>query len=431
MHVILFTFMLKEFTHTRSISGAEEYRLTTNDLRVLVIPRRDVPVAGVMVTYHVGSRNEVPGTTGATHILEHLMFKGSTHFDPRKGRGTAEIIESTGALMNATTWNDRTNYYEVSETRHVGDILALEADRMRNLLLREDDLAAEMVVVRNEYERWKNDPIQQLSARLWDTAFHTHPYHYPTIGTKEDIEGTNVVELREFYDTFYWPNNATVTIAGDVSAEEALPLVLRAFAHIPKGELPKHNIPTEPLQTKENRLDYERTGTVHALGVAYKTPEGMHVDSPALAVLTALLSDGKGSMLSQTFVDASHATSLHGMLSRFHDPGLLEFEILLTENTQHADALALFDSVVVNLKNSIPDADFLRARVFAGAQALYHRAALSDFINSLNESLALGDWADVYSFAERMHEVSKEDVLRVARIYLIPEGRTVANLIAT
>lgn len=359
------------------------------------------------------------------------MFKGSRHFDPRLGRGTADIIEAKGAVMNATTWNDRTNYYELVEPEHIPEILSLEADRMRYLLLREDDLAAEMVVVRNEYERWKNDPLQQLSYRLWEKAFDVHPYRYPTIGSREDIEGTNVAELKEFYDTFYWPNNATVTVAGDIDETDVLTHVAKAFEHLPNGALPVQTIPQEPKQTTEKFLEYTRQGTVSALGLGYKIPAGSHASIPSLTVLAALLHEGKGSLFHGSLIDTSQATNVHGMLSRFYDPGLLEVLVVLNEGVKHEDVYRdCRTHIEAVAKGEYGDQAFERARAFASADALYERAALSDYMHAINESIALGDWKDAISLPSRIAAVTRKDVEEVAREYLQPESLTRVHMIS-
>jgi zinc protease len=211
--------------HVEDAHGVSSYILKKNGLKVLVRPMRELPVVGTMITYHVGSRHELPGHTGATHILEHLMFKGTKKYDQKKGNGIWNLLEKKGSQGNATTWCDRTNYYWVSPLPLVRDALFIEADRMRNILLRPKDLESEMTVVRNEYESGENDPQHRLGKHAWYQAFTLHPYRIPTIGTREDIEGITTLKLRRFYDAFYWPNNATVSVVGDIEIGDALELV--------------------------------------------------------------------------------------------------------------------------------------------------------------------------------------------------------------
>ena len=184
------------FKKIDTVDGIEELELTANGLRVLLVPEPAVPVATVCVVYHVGSRNEGVGHTGATHLLEHLMFKGSRRFDPRAGRSIARTLERVGASYNATTWFDRTNYYETVPPEHLELALELEADRMRHALLRDEDLVSEMTVVRNEFERGENEPFDVLIKDSFAIAFREHPYHHPTIGWRDDIENVTIDRLR-------------------------------------------------------------------------------------------------------------------------------------------------------------------------------------------------------------------------------------------
>ncbi len=210
-------------------NGLEELRLAANGLRVLLMPDQAVPVVAACVVYHVGSRNEAVGHTGATHLLEHLMFKGSRKFNPADGRPIARALERVGAAFNATTWFDRTNYYETLPVEHLELALELEADRMRGALLRGEDLASEMTVVRNEFERGENDPFDVLLKQSFAMAFREHPYHHPTIGWRADIENAAIERLRHFYDTFYHPNNASLVLVGAFDRGEALELIARHY----------------------------------------------------------------------------------------------------------------------------------------------------------------------------------------------------------
>ncbi|MEI6052179.1 MAG: insulinase family protein, partial [Opitutaceae bacterium] len=170
------------FTFVRTVGGISEYTLESNGLTVLLMPEHSSPTLTFMVTYRVGSKNEVTGTTGATHLLEHLMFKGTEKFLRSKGTGVDQLLEKTGALYNATTWLDRTNYYQNLGSEHLPMVVELEADRMRHLLLLESDRAPEMTVVRNEFERGENSPFQSLIKEIFQAGFVAHPYHHSTIG---------------------------------------------------------------------------------------------------------------------------------------------------------------------------------------------------------------------------------------------------------
>ncbi|MGB0744185.1 MAG: M16 family metallopeptidase, partial [Opitutales bacterium] len=235
--------------HVQTLNGIEEYVLRSNGLTVLLMPNKGLPVATVMVTYEVGSRHEVPGTTGATHILEHMMFKGTPRFNAEEGNDYSTLMERIGARSNATTWFDRTNYYATLPSEYVSLAIEIEADRMRNLLIREQDLNSEMTVVRNEYERGENSPVRTLIKELFAAAFTAHTYSHPTIGWKSDIESTSPEKLRKFYDKFYWPENAVLTVIGGFDRKKTIDAIVQHYGAIEKASHPIPEVETvEPEQ---------------------------------------------------------------------------------------------------------------------------------------------------------------------------------------
>ena len=189
---------IHDFKLLEAAEGIEAFELKNNGLTVLLHPIEDMPVATVMLTYQVGSRNESDGVTGATHILEHMMFKGTHNHSVESEMDYSNQLERIGARSNATTYYDRTNYYATLASKHVPLAIKLEADRMRNLNLNEAALASEMIVVRNEYERRENNPYATLQKKIFSTAFEKHPYHHPVIGWKKDIESITVEKITEF-----------------------------------------------------------------------------------------------------------------------------------------------------------------------------------------------------------------------------------------
>ena len=261
------------FTYVKTVGGIQEYTLDSNGLQVLILPEHSAPVVTFMVTYHVGSRNEVTGTTGATHLLEHLMFKGSEAYNDAKGNSVKQFLERVGGVYNATTFLDRTNYYANIGREHLDGYMAIEADRMRNLWLREDGRKPEMTVVRNEFERGENSPIQSLIKEIFHSAYVAHPYHHSTIGWRSDIEKVSIEKLREFYDTFYWPDNATATVIGDVDPATALGLVKKYYGVYPRAPKPIPQVYTEePEQTGPRRVVVKRAGQLGVVAIAHKVP---------------------------------------------------------------------------------------------------------------------------------------------------------------
>ena len=197
---------MEYFTPKRAAKGIYEFTHTSG-LTLLLIPKPGLNITTANITYHVGSRNEGLGVRGATHYLEHGMFKGSKNFNKKLKNGMWKL-EEYGAYMNATTYTDRTNYFAVIDSDKLDEVVKREADRMFQPLLDACELKKEMTVVRNEFERGENNDFEVLQKRVMATAFMAHPYHHSTIGWRSEIENVSAEALRKFHDTFYKPNNA-------------------------------------------------------------------------------------------------------------------------------------------------------------------------------------------------------------------------------
>ena len=326
------------FTHIRTDHDISEYRLDSNGLTVLLQPDHSAPAVSVLVTYHVGSRNESYGTTGATHLLEHMMFKGTTAHNKEAGTGFDQTLERTGAITNATTSQDRTNYFETVGSQDLPLAIEIEADRLRNLRLREEDRRPEMTVVRNEYERGENSPAEALEKEIWATAFLAHPYHHSTIGWRSDFEKVPIEKLRAFYDTFYWPNNTTVTISGDADPATALKLVKQYYGRIPRSPQPIPEVYTEePPQTGPRRVTVKRPGELGIVTIAQKMPPATHADYPALSVLSEILSDGRNSRFYQALTDKNLTIDVDATPAFNRDPSLFIISAQLATGAKHAD----------------------------------------------------------------------------------------------
>lgn len=414
------------FTHVKTLQGIAEYKFPANDLNVLLLEDHSAPVLTFMVTYRVGSRNEVTGTTGATHLLEHLMFKGSKNFHPGVGKGFDTLMDKVGGINNATTWLDRTNYYENLPSDHLELAVQLEADRMRNLLLKEEDRQPEMTVVRNEFERGENDPVESLDKEVTASAFIAHPYHHSTIGWRSDIEKVSINKLREFYDTFYWPNNATITVIGDFQPATALALIKRYFGAIPKSPHPIPLVYTEePAQTGPRRVIVKRPGEVGVVQLAYKVPHGRHADHPALEILATVLSEGKTSRLYRAMIDTNLAISADAGKGFFHDNTLFTLTSMLAPNTKHEQAEKALLAEIEKIKtDGVTPAEVERAINKLLAGIAYRRDGSFAIAGQINESIAVGDWTLYLTLLEKFKTVTPADLQRVAKAYLLEDQST-------
>ncbi len=408
------------FTYVKSLGGIDEYRLEANGLDVLVMPDHSAPVVTFQVTYRVGSRNEVTGTTGATHLLEHMMFKGSERFNDANGHSIKQYLERVGGQFNATTAYDRTNYFATLGRGFLDGYVEIEADRMRHLSLRESDRQAEMTVVRNEYERGKNNPNTVLMEEVSAAAYVALPYHHPVIGYKSDIEHVPIEKLREFYDTFYWPNNATVSVVGDVEPAAALALVMKyygAYAHSPQA------IPSiyteEPAQIGPRRVVVRRPGELGTVIIAHKVPNGRDADQPALEMLDGILSSGKSSRLYHALVDSGLALGADSGTDLRHDLSLHTLYATLAPGATHEKVEQALLAEVEKIKSGgVTAQEIARVRRQVLAEEAYKRDGTAAAASELNEWIAIGDWTLYVTFPQKVEQVTPADVQRVARQYL-------------
>jgi zinc protease len=414
------------FTRVRSTAGIDEYRLESNGLSVLLKPDHSAPVVTFNVTYRVGSRNEVTGTTGATHILEHLMFKGSERFNDPKGNSVKQYLDRVGARFNATTSLDRTNYYATLGKGDLEGYIAIEADRMRNLWLHDTDRQKEMTVVRNEYERGKNDPDNCLEEEVTAAAYEALPYHHSTIGWKSDIESVPIERLRAFYDTFYWPNNATVVVVGDFEPTATLVLIQKYYGGYPRSP---QSIPViyteEPEQTGARRVTVKKAGQLGSVLIAHKVPNARHADTPAIEVLDAILSRGKTSRLYRALVDKGLATDASGNDSDGHDLSLHTLSASLAPGARHEDVeQALLAEIARIRRDGVAPEEVATAQRQLHTQNVFTRDNSAGIASELNEWIAVGDWTLYSSFWQAIAMVTPADVQKVARSYLNEDQST-------
>jgi len=414
------------FSHIKSMGGIDEYQLDSNGLSVLLVPDHSAPVVTFQVTYRVGSRNEVTGTTGATHILEHMMFKGSEAFNDAKGNSVKQLLERVGGQFNANTSFDRTNYFATIGRESLEGYIAIEADRMRHLWLHEADRQSEMTVVRNEYERGKNDPENVLMEEVTAAAFVALPYHHPVIGWKSDIEHVPIAKLRDFYDTFYWPNNATVTVVGDIEPEPVLALIKKYYGVYSHSPAPIPDIYTEePAQSGERRVLVRRPGELGTIIVAHKVPNGRDADQAALEMRDAILSSGKNARLYRALVDQGLALSAGAGTDLLRDLSLHSVYAALTPGTTHDQAEKALLAEIAKVKtDGVTEAEVARVKQQYIAADAYKRDGTAGVASELAEWIGVGDWTLYVSFPQRVQQVTAKDVQRVAKKYFAVDQST-------
>ena len=423
--------MANRFEKVESERGVTEWKHRGNGLRVLVAPTPVAPVVGFGVVYRVGSRHEVSGHTGATHILEHLMFKGTQRYNRERGTEIARQLHRVGAAFNATTWLDRTNYYEILPVDRLPLAVDIESDRMRGALVRDSDLDSERTVVLNELDSGENDPFDLLMKSSFAHAFIEHTYHHPTIGWRGDVERIDGKVLRRFYDTYYHPDNATVIVVGDIDEETALEEVERGFGALQPAPGPLYQ-PTirEGVQRGERRFEVHRAGELGALALTWHIPEGLHADLPALSVLTQILSDGVTSRLHQRLVETNRCLGVHAFAMELHDPGVFQIFATIAPGVDPTEVEGEIRSDVGALSSAPPsDDEVARALVQTRTDLAFHHESPGQIMTGLTEAVAMGDWRRFLRELELVEAVSADDLQRVAASYLGDLNLTVGRFV--
>jgi zinc protease len=430
--------------------GIREYRLT-NGLKVLLVENRVAPVATFLVTYRVGSRNEGVGYTGSTHLLEHMMFKGTPTFNKAKNTQIAATLQRIGANFNATTNRDRTSYFETVPSNQLELAIKLEADRMRNSLIADTDRRSEMTVVRNELEQGENSPRRVLAQYVEATAFREHPYHHPTIGWRTDVENVPTSRLKDFYNTFYHPANATVIVVGDFDSTNILQLIAKYFGGYPQPSTPIPQVYTsEPVQQGERRVMLRRTGDLPVVELAFHTPAAFGQttvlsdadlakraadpsitnDTYALDVLALSLSSGVTSRFYQTLVETQLATSVGADSDTPRDPGLFKVTATLRPTSDPAKVEA---TLLAELEKVIADGltpvELDKAKQQISAQLAYGRDGTASIAAQLAEAESIGDWHYFQNYEANIAKVTNADIQRVAKKYFTEDNRTVGYFV--
>ncbi len=417
--------------HVTTVEGISEYRLD-NGLRVLLMPDQSRSTATINITYFVGSKHESYGETGMAHLLEHMLFYGTPDHQDIK----AEISER-GGFANGTTWYERTNYFQTlpAGEENLEWAIRMEADRMVNSIIDEDDLASEMTVVRNEFEMGETNPFSVLMQRTMATAYLWHGYGRSTIGARSDIENVPIERLHSFYRRYYQPDNAVLVLSGNVDPEQSLALVERYFGAIPAPERGGDMMlwPTytrDPVQDGERSITVRRSGTVRALMAAFHVPAAAHEDFAAVEVLAHLLGDMPSGRLHESLVDAELATQIAAFSLRLPEPSLL----MLFAQTRDGQDLgevesALFASLE-ELAERPPSEEEVRRAINALTRNMEQTLNDSGRVGvQLSEWAAAGDWRLMFLHRDRLEEVTVDDVIRVADQYLVSNNRTVGRFI--
>ncbi len=394
-----------------------------NGLSVLIQEVHTAPVAAFMVWYRVGSRNETAGITGISHLLEHMMFKGT----PTYGKGEiSKLLQKNGATFNAGTSLDYTVYFEVLASDRLELAMKIEADRMVHATIPDEEHRLEMTVVRSELERNEDNPTRALYLEAMAQAFKAHPYHWPTIGWRTDVEQIRTSQIRDYYKSHYMPNNATVVVVGDVDQDQVLAMVKRHFASIPKAADPPPVNTVEPPQFGERRFKIRKPGDTRYLLAAYRNPALTHPDNYALDVLSIILGHGQTSRLYQALVEKKIATDVDASNDTGKDPLLFIVQATVAPGSSLDKAEAGLFAEIDRLKREPVTADELqRAKKQVEASFVYSKDSIRSLAQQLGYYNTVASWRYLDSYLDHVRAVTAADVQRVASAYLGEESRTV------
>ncbi|MCW3058941.1 MAG: putative Zn-dependent peptidase [Capsulimonas sp.] len=404
------------------VNGIQETTLS-NGLTILTKEVHAAPVAYFSVWYKVGSVNEQVGQTGMSHLMEHMMFKGT------KSRGPGVIsstLQSNGAEFNASTSYDRTEYHETLAADRLETAMKIESDRMVNSLYDEAQHQKEMTVVRSEYEAGENNPGRALTKATRLSADQVHPYRWETIGFRSDIENFTRDEMYDYYKNYYTPNNATVVIVGDIDTAKAVEMVRKYFGSIKSHPVSEHFLTPEPVQEGERRVTVSRAGTTPQMLMTYHIPGINDPDRYALDVLETALSGGRTARFFQNLVQTGLASDAAAYDYGLRDPDMVMVGASAQPGHTNAELekalLAELDKVKTE---QITDEELARALNQAEAGYIFGKESVSAQGSQLGEDAMKGDWRRGEYYLENLRKVTKADVQRVAQKYLVERNRTV------
>jgi zinc protease len=401
---------------------------------------RTAPIISWWVLYRVGSRNEPTGLTGASHWVEHMVFKGTDQFP---AGFLDRAIERDGGYWNAQTSFDYTAYFETMPADKIDLALRAEADRMANAKFDVEEVATERTVIISERQGSENYPLTWLGEEVQAAAFRVHGYHHQIIGDMTDLETMTRDDLYNHYRTHYVPSNAIAALVGDFDTQAMIERLEALFGSIPAAEPPKMFVRPEPPQTGERRVRVERPGPERYISIAYKAPAITHEDWIKLYMLDNVLGGASGfggggvgnrtSRFYQALVKSELVASLSSGLNESVDPFLYSIDAVLRENsTLEQVEAAILAEIDKAINGEITQAELDKALKQARALLAYSSETVTNqaFWLAYFEHVA-GDHNWLYHLDERLRKVTLQDLQTVAKTYLHPSQRTIGWFIPT
>jgi zinc protease len=426
--ISLLVFFLTVYLPLAFPEEVKEYQLD-NGLKVLVVEDHKAPIATFQVWYRVGSRNEPRGKTGISHLLEHMMFKGTPDFGSKV---FSRLVQKNGGIDNAFTTKDYTTYYQTLASDRIDLSIELESDRMQNLLLKPEDVRSERDVVKEERRlRYEDNPQRALFEEVVATAFKVHPYRNPVIGWMSDISSINREDLHSYYRRYYSPGNAFIVVSGDVNADQIFQKIKSSFGSLPAFSGLETVTSVEPPQNGEKRVRLvKKDARLPYVLIAYHVPSYPHKDGAPLDILSTILSGKSGRLYRSIVRDKKIAISAFSSYSGLYiDPYLFFLGGTASPGSDIGSLERSLYEEIERIKSEPPSGREIQkaknqteASLIMGQDSIFFQAELLGMFE------ILGDWRLRDRYLEEIRLVTPEDVQRVARKYFTENNRTVGIL---
>ena len=438
-NLLRITFLFLLLTQLSWAAGKEqadthEFQLK-NGLKLIVREDHRAPTVAHMVWYRAGSMDEVNGKTGVAHVLEHMMFKGT---DKVKAGEFSRLVAAVGGRENAFTSRDYTAYFQQVEKSKLDEVIKLEADRMSNLNFDDAEFLKEIQVVMEERRlRTEDNPSSLLNESLMATAYMSSPYRHPVIGWMNDLQNMTASDARDWYRSWYKPNNATVVITGDVDAKQVLATVEKYYGGVERQALPERKPQVEPTQKGIKQVQVKAPADSAQLALAWKVPrlEPGKLDDPepyALELLTAVLDGYDNARLNRMLVKQEKVVNNVGvgydMISR--GPELFQISATMAKGKTVVQAQASIRKALDELKrNGVLESELKRIKVRILSEQIYKRDSIFGQAMEIGSTEMAGfSWKDIDYMLEKMQTITPKQVQAVAQKYLVDEGLTIAVL---